>query len=111
MPHISYPLSKAFQKVLDTKDYLYIAHSADQAHEMGTTNCKPETTLQGLHCMSVVDTDRLLQAEEAGYQVILTRLKPEQCTPKNHLLVGRFVKQNWTYNLPLRQNKCLFDMF
>lgn len=94
MPHISYPLSKAFQKVLDTKDYLYIAHSADQAHEMGTTNCKPETTLQGLHCMSVVDTDRLLQAEEAGYQVILTRLKPEQCTPKNHLLVGRFVKQN-----------------
>jgi len=61
---------------------------------MGTTNCKPETTLQGLHCMSVVDTDRQLQAEEAGYQVILTRLKPEQCTPKNHLLVGRFVKQN-----------------
>ncbi|XP_017116404.2 glutathione S-transferase C-terminal domain-containing protein homolog [Drosophila elegans] len=94
MPHISYPLSEAFQGVLGTKDYLYIAHSADQAHEMGTTNCKPETTLQGLHCMAVVDTDRQLQAEEAGYQVILTRLKPEQCTPKNHLLVGRFVKQN-----------------
>ncbi|XP_017029546.1 glutathione S-transferase C-terminal domain-containing protein homolog [Drosophila kikkawai] len=92
MPHISYPLSKAFRGVLDSKDYLYIAHAADQAHEMGTTNCKPETTLQGLRCMSVVDTDRQLQAEEAGYQVIFTRLKPEQCTPKNHLLVGRFVK-------------------
>ncbi|KAH8392295.1 hypothetical protein KR215_005271 [Drosophila sulfurigaster] len=89
MPHISYPLSERFRKVLDTKDYLYIAHTADQAHELGTTNCKPETTLQGLHCMCVVDTDRKLQAEEAGYKVILTRLKPEQCTPKNHLLVGR----------------------
>ncbi|XP_034669363.1 glutathione S-transferase C-terminal domain-containing protein homolog [Drosophila subobscura] len=94
MPHISYPLSERLQRVLSTKDYLYIAHTADQAHEMGTTNCKPETTLQGLHCMSIVDTDRKLQSEEAGYQVILTRLKPEQCTPKNHLLVGRFVKQN-----------------
>ncbi|XP_033236534.1 glutathione S-transferase C-terminal domain-containing protein homolog [Drosophila pseudoobscura] len=94
MPHISYPLSQRFQRVLSTNDYLYIAHTADQAHEMGTTNCKPETTLQGLQCMSIVDTDRKLQSEEAGYQVILTRLKPEQCTPKNHLLVGRFVKQN-----------------
>ncbi|KAH8324199.1 hypothetical protein KR074_001343 [Drosophila pseudoananassae] len=94
MPHISYPLSEIFQQVLGTKDFLYIAHTADQAHEMGTTNCKPDTTLQGLLCMAIVDTDRQLQAEEAGYQVILTRLKPEQCTPKNHLLVGRFVKQN-----------------
>ncbi|EDV31237.1 uncharacterized protein Dana_GF15257 [Drosophila ananassae] len=94
MPHISYPLSEVFQQVLGAKDFLYIAHTADQAHEMGTTNCKPDTTLQGLRCMAIVDTDRQLQAEEAGYQVILTRLKPEQCTPKNHLLVGRFVKQN-----------------
>lgn len=92
MPHIAYPLSAQFRKVLDTKDYLYIAHTADQAHELGTTNCKPETTLQGLHCMCVVDTDRKLQAEEAGYKVILTRLKPEQCTPKNHLLVGRYLR-------------------
>ncbi|XP_030384592.1 glutathione S-transferase C-terminal domain-containing protein homolog [Scaptodrosophila lebanonensis] len=91
MPHIAYPLSECFREVLNTKDYLYIAHTADQAHELGTTNCKPETTLQGLNCMCIVDTDRKLQAEEAGYEVILTRLKPEQCTPKNHLLIGRYV--------------------
>ncbi|EDW64821.1 glutathione S-transferase C-terminal domain-containing protein homolog [Drosophila virilis] len=94
MPHIAYPLSARFREVLDTRDYLYIAHTADQAHELGTSNCKPETTLQGLHCMCIVDTDRKLQAEEAGYQVILTRLKPEQCTPKNHLLVGRYVRRS-----------------
>ncbi|ALC38707.1 CG10428 [Drosophila busckii] len=92
MPHIAYPLSARFREVIDTKDYLYIAHTADQAHELGTTNCKPEITQQGLHCMCIVDTDRKLQAEEAGYQVILTRLKPEQCTPKNHLLVGRYTR-------------------
>ncbi|XP_068140087.1 glutathione S-transferase C-terminal domain-containing protein homolog [Drosophila tropicalis] len=91
MPHISYPLSKQFQKVLTFNDYLYIAHAADQAHDLGTKNCKPEITAQGLKCMCIVDTDRKLQAEETGYKmVILTRLKPEQCTPKNHLLVGRY---------------------
>ncbi|XP_054745160.1 glutathione S-transferase C-terminal domain-containing protein homolog [Anastrepha obliqua] len=89
MPHIPYPLSQRFRTVLSEKDYLYIAHTADQAHELGTLNCRPETTRQGQLCMDIVDTDRKLQAEEVGYDVILTRLKPEQCTPKNRLLVGR----------------------
>lgn len=92
MPHIFYPLSKRFREVLTQKDFMYIAHTADQAHALGTLNCKPETTRQGQLCMDIVDTDRKLQAEEAGYKVILTRLKPEHCTPKNRLLVGRFIK-------------------
>lgn len=91
MPHIKYPLSEKFRNVLSEKEFLYIAHSADQAHALGTLNCKPETTRQGLLCMDIVDTDRKLQAEEAGYKVILTRLKPENCTPKNRLLVGRLI--------------------
>ncbi|XP_036328454.1 glutathione S-transferase C-terminal domain-containing protein homolog [Rhagoletis pomonella] len=89
MPHIPYPLSDRFRGVLTERDYLYIAHTADQAHELGTLNCRPETTRQGQLCMDIVDTDRKLQAEEVGYEVLLTRLKPEQCTPKNRLLVGR----------------------
>lgn len=92
MPHICYPLSKQFREVLTQKDFLYIAHTADQAHALGTLNCKPETTRQGQLCMDIVDTDRKLQAEETGYKVILTRLKPENCTPKNRLLVGTFLK-------------------
>ncbi|XP_065356985.1 glutathione S-transferase C-terminal domain-containing protein homolog [Calliphora vicina] len=89
MPHIKYPLSKQFRQVLTEKDFMYVAHTADQAHALGTLNCKPETTRQGQLCMDIVDTDRKLQAEEAGYEVLLTRLKPENCTPKNRLLVGR----------------------
>ncbi|XP_037959897.1 glutathione S-transferase C-terminal domain-containing protein homolog [Teleopsis dalmanni] len=88
MPHIKYPLSQRFRDVIDDYSYLYIAHTADQSHELGRTNCKPEITRQGQHCMDIIDTDRKLQAEEIGYRVVLTRLKPEQCTPKNHLLVG-----------------------
>ncbi|XP_004531393.1 glutathione S-transferase C-terminal domain-containing protein homolog [Ceratitis capitata] len=88
MPHIPYPLSERFRTVLNERDYLYIAHTADQAHELGTLNCRPETTRQGQLCMDIIDTDRKLQAEEVGYEVILTKLKPELCTPKNRLLVG-----------------------
>ncbi|XP_055837283.1 glutathione S-transferase C-terminal domain-containing protein homolog [Episyrphus balteatus] len=88
MPHIKYPLSKRFQSALSERDFLHIAHAADQAHELGTLNCKPETTFQGQMCMDIVDSDRKLHAEEAGYEVILTRLRPENCTPKNRLLVG-----------------------
>lgn len=94
MPHIAYPLSEFFRETLTERDYLYIAHTADQAHELGTLNCRPETTRQGQLCMDIIDTDRKLQAEEVGYDVILTRLKPEQCTPKNRLLVGRITKDS-----------------
>lgn len=94
MPHLSYPLSKKFQTVVNEKEYLYIAHTADQAHELGTLNCKPETTKQGQFCMDIVDSDRKMQAEEQGYEVILTRLHPEQCTPKNRLLVGKYFEPN-----------------
>ncbi|KAM7352122.1 glutathione S-transferase C-terminal domain-containing protein homolog [Cochliomyia hominivorax] len=93
MPHIKYPLSELFRQVLNEKDFMYIAHTADQAHALGTLNCKPETTRQGQLCMDIVDTDRKLQAEESGYEVLLTRLKPEDCTPKNRLLVGHFVQK------------------
>lgn len=92
MPHISYPLSLTFQKVLSEKEFMYIAHTADQAHALGTLNCAPETTKQGQLCMDIVDTDRKLQAEQFGYEVTLTRLKPESCTPKNRLLIGKLSK-------------------
>ncbi|XP_013111962.2 glutathione S-transferase C-terminal domain-containing protein homolog [Stomoxys calcitrans] len=94
MPHIKYPLSKEFRSVLTEKEFLYIAHTADQAHALGTLNCSPETTMQGQLCMDIVDTDRKLQAENIGYKVTLTRLKPENCTPKNRLLVGKYCNDN-----------------
>lgn len=92
MPHLQYPQSKAIKSVLIQKDFLYLAHTADQAHQEGTKNTKPETIEQGRKCMEIVDTDRRMRAEELGYSVIFTKLQPENCTPKNHLLVGRFCK-------------------
>lgn len=88
MPHISYPRSKYFRSNdITVQDFMHIAHCADQAHAIQKTS-NIEKSLQGQFCMDVVDTDRKLYAEECGYVVTLERLYPEDCTPKNRLLVG-----------------------
>ncbi|KAJ8664365.1 hypothetical protein QAD02_006027 [Eretmocerus hayati] len=80
---ITYPRSQAFRDILDKKSYFVLGHAADQTHD--AENIK---TKQGYECMSMIDSDRRLQAEECGYQVYLDKLKPESCSPKNDLLVG-----------------------
>lgn len=88
MPHISYPRSERFRTAgITEQNFMHIAHSADQAHDLDKTTNR-EKSFQGQFCMDIVDTDRKLHAEECGYQVTLTRLQPEDCTPKNRLLVG-----------------------
>lgn len=88
MPHITYPRSKLFRgNHITPQDYMYIVHCADQAHDI-QKKCNVEKSVQGQFCMDVVDTDRKLNAEEHGYSVELRRLYPEDCTPKNRLLIG-----------------------
>lgn len=88
MPHISYPRSELFRANGITKqEFMHLAHGADQSHvDDGKNNL--EKCIQGQYCMDIVDTDRKLYAEEYGYFVTLCRLFPENCTPKNRLLVG-----------------------
>lgn len=89
MPHISFPRSKFFRSNNITLDeYLCIAHCADQAHDMKNERNNIEKSIQGEYCMDIIDTDRKLYMEEFGYDTKLTRLYPEDCTPKNRLLVG-----------------------
>lgn len=88
MPHISYPRSDFFRcNDITAQDFMHIAHCADQAHDLAKTS-NAKKSVQGQFCMDVVDTDRKLHAEEFGYSVTLSRLQPENCTPKNRLLVG-----------------------
>ena len=48
---------------------------------------------QGQFAMDTVDSDRVHFAREAGYsEVILSKMKPENCTPKNNLIVAAFSK-------------------
>nr|UYI58580.1 glutathione S-transferase 9 [Grapholita molesta] len=76
-----YPRSKVFSSV--TLDhYMTIGHAADQTHK----ECP--LTVRGDRCMAIIDSDRLRLAEEYGYKVTLSRLKPLSCTPKNNLLIG-----------------------
>lgn len=89
MPHISFPRSKFFRSNnITLDDYLCIAHCADQAHDIKNEKNNVAKSIQGQHCMDVIDTDRKLYMDEYGYCTKLTRLHPEDCTPKNRLLIG-----------------------
>lgn len=91
---ISYPRSKLYRAHgISTDDYKYLSHAADQAHDLDKTQ-NADKSLQGMACMDYVDTDRKLYAEECGYNVQLTLLHPENCTPKNRLLIGTFDRQS-----------------
>lgn len=94
MPHIAYPRSKHFRNGgITNRDFMHLAHGADQAHviTMGGSQNSMKCA-QGQFCMNIVDTDRKLYAEEIGYRAFLSRLHPENCTPKNRLLVGVYDK-------------------
>lgn len=81
---ISYPRSEVFKNsALPLKKYFILAHASDQTHYDDNTK-----TSQGNRCMTIIDSDRCLRAEEAGYIVTLSKLDPPSCTPKNNLLVG-----------------------
>lgn len=92
IPHITYPKSNFFQNIvkLNFRDCMQLAHCADQAHDIRIEKCNIKKSAQGQYCMDIVDWDRKLCAEEYGYVVRLTRLYPEDCTPKNRLLVGTY---------------------
>lgn len=90
---IKFPRSRRFQASgLNLVNYVYLAHAADQAHDSRVECFNEEKSAQGELCMDIVDTDRKMAAEEVGYRVILRRLLPENCTPKNRLLIGVFEK-------------------
>ncbi|XP_041981887.1 glutathione S-transferase C-terminal domain-containing protein homolog [Aricia agestis] len=76
-----YPRSLKF-KHLNVDQYLCIGHTADQTHK------DHPLTVRGARCMAVIDSDRARLAEEFGYKVTLSRLKPLSCSDKNNLLIG-----------------------
>ncbi|CAD0202706.1 unnamed protein product [Chrysodeixis includens] len=78
---IPYPRSQKFSNV-PIEQYLRIAHAADQTHK------DEPCSERAARCMAVIDSDRLRFAEEAGYKVTLTYLKPLSCTAKNNLMLG-----------------------
>ncbi|XP_028171064.1 glutathione S-transferase C-terminal domain-containing protein homolog [Ostrinia furnacalis] len=78
---LAYPRSNNFSNV-NIDQYLCIGHAADQTHE------EHPLMVRGSRCMAIIDSDRARLAEEFGYKVTLSRLKPLTCTPKNNLLIG-----------------------
>ena len=87
---LHYPRSSTFLDIVSSsnglfslKHYFVLGHAADQTHDEAN-----EKTSQGNFCMRMIDTDRCFHAQENNYQVILRRMQPFTCSPKNHILVG-----------------------
>lgn len=81
---ISYPLSRTFRDTgISKDDYLLLCHYADRT-ERDTPTCQ-----QGHYCMALVDQDRAMKAAECGYEVVVTRMVPHDCSPKGLVLVGK----------------------
>ncbi|EZA51796.1 Glutathione S-transferase C-terminal domain-containing protein-like protein [Ooceraea biroi] len=80
---LTYPRSESFKGCISNREYSFLSHAADQTHDKQNVKTK-----QGYKCMTIIDTDRKLFAEQFGYKVHLAKLVPETCTLKNHLLVG-----------------------
>ncbi|XP_045451690.1 glutathione S-transferase C-terminal domain-containing protein homolog [Melitaea cinxia] len=78
---LTYPRSSKFMS-MTIDQYLCIGHTADQTHK------EHPLTVRGERCMAIIDSDRARLAEEYGYKVTISRLKPLSCTEKNNLLVG-----------------------
>lgn len=86
---VELPQSRVFRDAnISPKDFIFLAHCADQTHDERVKNCNVEKAVQGKFCMSAVDTDRKLRAEELGYEVKLKTLFPKDCSPKNALICG-----------------------
>ncbi|ESN99225.1 hypothetical protein HELRODRAFT_155964 [Helobdella robusta] len=79
---IKYPQSKMLQQVFSHNEFITIAHSADQTQQH---TIKEEI---GKTCMSIVDLDRSLKAQENDYKTFVYKMQPESCSPKNNLIIG-----------------------
>lgn len=80
---IQYPQSQLYTSrgVLAT-DFSTLARMADHVTDTGRL------------AMAAVDLDRIAIASQAGYNVILKKLKPDLCSPKHDLLIGTPFKTN-----------------
>jgi hypothetical protein len=85
---IKYPRSSLFQssfRQIEHFDYHLLCNYADR------TEKNIEFEENAYLCMSLIDTDRLLYLKERDYRLIqLTKMKPEDCTTKNNIILAKF---------------------
>nr|CAB3251053.1 glutathione S-transferase C-terminal domain-containing protein-like [Phallusia mammillata] len=85
---ITYPQSKFFKNIPTSFDeMLVLGRGGDQT----SWNFENGKAKQGKHCMAIMDTDRINAASDQGYKTELYSLQPQNCSPKNNLIVGVFI--------------------
>ncbi|KAM6220713.1 glutathione S-transferase C-terminal domain-containing protein isoform 1-T1 [Rhynchocyon petersi] len=80
----NFPKSEQFKETLSYKEHMILCRFADQT----AVQLPPQRRLIGKQCMYLVDLDRARAAEERGYSVQVISMEPENCSPKNNMIVG-----------------------
>ncbi|XP_006881217.1 PREDICTED: glutathione S-transferase C-terminal domain-containing protein [Elephantulus edwardii] len=80
----NFPKSEQFKETLSYKEHMILCRFADQT----AVQLPPQRRLIGKQCMCLVDLDRARAAEEHGYSVQVISMEPENCSPKNNMIVG-----------------------
>ena len=85
----TYPRSRTLARVVDGPTYMELAKAADtNASTRDLKGNPPKDLVRRRLCKSVVETDRLERAREAGYDGFLALMAPLECTPKNDMIVA-----------------------
>jgi hypothetical protein len=82
---LPFPRSRRMSAVIERTEYNWIASVADWT-------CRDERSdrhQQGKRCMSFVNADRNMAAEEQGYEVFHHTMNPSDASPKNEVIAGR----------------------
>lgn len=82
MDVVSFPRSQRFRDLgISVDEYTTLSSAAD-------INVGGKKQGLGKKAMFLVDTDRNEYAKEKGYRTFEFTMHPDNCTPKNHIIVG-----------------------
>ena len=81
---VQQPRSRWLRDVLSTEEYHAVAQHADH----GGYDFDDERSANRRMCKFVLEADRGSYAVDNGYQVVWTKLRPLEASPKNDVLVG-----------------------
>ncbi|KAG7398048.1 hypothetical protein PHYBOEH_011779 [Phytophthora boehmeriae] len=88
LSELSYPRSETLAAELSRTEYEVLAKAADFGHSSSAAVAHTEINRRRRRCKTLLESDRNMCAEEAGYDTFMFVMHPPTATPKNDVLVG-----------------------
>lgn len=85
---LEYPRSDALTSTLSRTEFEVLARAADFGHSSTDALSHSDANRRRRRCKTLLERDRNVRAEEAGYRTFMFVMHPRTATPKNDVLVG-----------------------